>query len=106
MVKKLLHNHIFSDYKKYQRPSKVGNKLIGDLFDLKTFVEDINNKMLIDSDGYGRLVYRNQEIVDAKIHLMSAYRNKAHVSYKNINLNLLMLYYIFKDEVQIIWFNK
>lgn len=74
----------------------------GDLFPLSEFIEDVNDKAIMDCDGFGDVIYKGEEIENAILYVDLQLVGISD----SVFFPLDKLYGIFGNDINIDWHNK
>lgn len=71
-------------------------------FSLSEFIVQINNKSIMDYDGFGIVLYKGKEIKNAELYVDLQLIGLSD----SVFFPLDRTYKIFKDDINIVWYNK
>lgn len=74
----------------------------GNLFTLSKFIDDANNKLIMDYDGFGDVIYKGKEIENAVLYVDLQLIGISDTVFFPLD----KLYEIFGNDINIDWHNK
>lgn len=78
------------------------DKKCGSLFTLSKFINDANNKLIMDYDGFGEVIYKGKEIDNAILYVDLQLIGISDTVFFPLD----KLYEIFGNDINIDWYNK
>lgn len=99
-----MKNNLIKDFflKTISLKDYVFDEKCGDLFPLSEFIEDVNDKAIMDYDGFGDVIYQGKEVENAILYVDL---QLVGISDK-VFFTLDTLYGIFGNDINIDWHNK